>query len=193
MKRLTPLLVVIALLLTATPAQAATQTVTMSNNFFSPSPKTVNRGDKVMWTNTAGFDAHTSTGLTPLGLWSSGSVAPNKTFTTPVALIAAGTYPYKCTIHFGMNGTIKVPLSAVKAGRKITLTLASAPSGATHKFVVQKKSGSSAFATLGAVTTTTYVFNAPSAGTYQFRSALQKNGTTATAAFFSTPISVTVT
>jgi plastocyanin len=186
-----PLVVAVLVLLTATPAHAITQNVTIRDNFFDPATKAVNRGDKVLWTN-AGFNGHTTTGDAPLSFWASPTFGNGKTFLTPLALTAAGTYPYHCNIHFGMKGKIQTPLTLAKVGRKITLTLSSAPADATHKFVVQRKNGTS-FVTLGAVTTTTYVFNAPAAGTFTFRSALQKNGTTATTAFFSVPKSITVT
>jgi plastocyanin len=191
-KRRILLLATIAFLATAAPAQAITQSVSINDNFFEPATKAVNRGDKVTWTNLGtAFDGHTTTGDTPLAFWGSPRLAHNASYTTPVALTAAGTYPYHCTVHFSMKGKVQVPLTLAKSVRKITLTLSSAPADATHKFVVQRKVGS-AFQTIATVTTATYVFNATAAGTYTFRSALQKNGTTATAAFFSLPKSITV-
>ena len=191
MKRLMPLAVAVLLLFHATPAHAATQSVSMINgNKFDPATKTVNRGDKVLWTNT-GFSGHTSTGTAPLSLWGSAILAHNKTFTSPA--LGAGTYPYFCTQHQPfMKGTIKVPLGIAKSVRKITLTLNTVAADATHKYVVQQKVGS-AFKTIATVSTPTYVFNAPAAGTFTFRAALQKNGTTSPATFFSAPASIAVT
>lgn len=192
MRRTAIVLISVAVLLgLSVPARATTQAVAIADNFFNPATKSVNRGDKVMWTN-GGFNGHTTTGNSPLNYWASTTLGHNATFTTPLALVAAGTYPYHCNIHFGMSGKIRVPLSLTKTARKITLTLASAAADATHKFVVQRKVGTS-YSTIATVTTATYVFTAPSAGTYTFRTALQKNGTTATAAFFSLPVAITVT
>jgi plastocyanin len=191
MKRLTPLLVVTALLLTATPAQAATQTVSIVDNGFNPTTKTVNRGDTVKWTNT-GFQGHTTTGNTPLSLWGSVTLGHNAVFTSPV-LTAAGTYPYYCKLHATqMKGKIQVPLSLKsKVGKQITLTLASAPAATGYKYVLQRKNGTT-FATVATVTTATAVFNAPSTGSYTFRAALQKGTTVPSSAFFSQPLTVTV-
>lgn len=186
MKRLTPLFVAVVVVLTAFPASAATQDVSMvSGNKFDLATKTVNRGDKVMWTNKS-FEGHTTVNA----YWASPTVAPNKTFTEPLAL-SAGTYAYKCTIHFGMAGTIKVPLGATKSLRKITLALNTVAAPTGYKYVVQRKVGSN-FQPLVSVTTPTHVFNATAAGTYVFRAALQKGNTAPQATSFSAPVSIAV-
>jgi plastocyanin len=197
MKRLTPCLVLAAalLLVPLAPAQALTQSVDITGGTFgaySPATKPVVLGDKVKWTNK-GSAQHTSTGDAPLSLWSSPALSPpTGNYTTTVAFTAAGTYPYHCVFHSNMHGNIQTPLALSKAGGlKISLKLSTVAADATHKFVVQRKNGAN-FVTLATVTTPTYVFTAPGAGTYTFRSALQKNGTTATAAFFSAPKSITV-
>jgi plastocyanin len=191
MRRISLVLAAAAFALTASPAFAATtQSVSIADNSFSPATKTVARGDKVKWTN-GGFSGHTTTGDSPLNYWGSTTLSHNATYTTPLALTAAGTYPYHCNIHFGMKGKVQVPLTLAKTARKITLTLASAAADSSHKFVVQQKQGTT-YKTIATVSTTTFVFNAPSAGTYTFRAALQKNGTTASATFFSLPSSIAV-
>lgn len=109
-------------------------------------------------------------------------------------LLASAVPAQAATVRFGgsMKGKIQVPLTLAKSARKITLTLSSAPADGTHKFVVQRKVGNT-FTELAETTATTFVFNAPDAGTYTFRSALQKNRTTAPATFFSPTKSITVT
>ncbi len=186
-------LVAAAFLINATPSQALTQSVDVTgaafNGAYSPATKAVALGDKVKWTNK-GSAQHTVTGDSPLNLWSS-TLNPGGVYTTPLALTAAGTYPYHCVFHSSMKGKIQTPLTLTKAGLKITLKLSTVAAGTTHKFVVQRKNGAN-FVTLATVTTPTHVFTAPGAGTYTFRSALQKNGTTASTAFFSLPKSITV-
>ena len=71
---------------------------------FSPAMATANVGNIVQWTSsgtaqhTVTFDSHSElsdVSLVPGGTWE-------------VKFTAAGTYPYKCTVHPGMNGTIVV-------------------------------------------------------------------------------------
>lgn len=75
--------------------------VWIQGNAFVPSNRTVSAGTTVTWTNKEGT-VHTVTGTG----FDSGNLANNATFsfTFPVA----GTFPYHCTIHPTMAGTITV-------------------------------------------------------------------------------------
>lgn len=75
--------------------------VWIQNSSFNPSNRTVSAGTTVTWTNKEGT-VHTVTGTG----FNSGNLANNATFsfTFPVA----GTFPYHCTIHPTMAGTITV-------------------------------------------------------------------------------------
>jgi plastocyanin len=87
----------------AAPAPA-TASVSLAGKAFSPASVTVAVGGVVTWTNndsmphnvTSSSGAFHSTTLNPGQVFSF-------TFTTP------GTYPYSCTFHGGMNGTVIVP------------------------------------------------------------------------------------
>jgi len=68
---------------------------------FAPNPVTVPVGGSVTWTNNDNT-GHTSTG----GSWNSGTIAPGRSFTATFS--SAGTFPYHCTIHPGMTGTVTV-------------------------------------------------------------------------------------
>ncbi len=68
---------------------------------FSPVTRTVSVGTTVTWTNKDAA-AHTVTGTG----WGSGNLGQNATFAHTFA--AAGSFPYHCTIHSGMTGTITV-------------------------------------------------------------------------------------
>ena len=70
---------------------------------FSPSNLTIAVGDTVVWTN---HDAtpHTSTSNT--GLWNSGSLGVNQTYSRVFS--SAGAFPYHCTFHPNMIATITV-------------------------------------------------------------------------------------
>ena len=60
-------------------------------------------GTTVTWMNTDTI-AHTSTSNAEG--WNSGNVAPGGQFS--FAFQTAGTFPYRCTIHPGMVGTVVV-------------------------------------------------------------------------------------
>src|SRR5262249_39246675 len=75
----------------------------LGNRAYNPDGLTIATGTTVTWTNNDSI-AHTSTSDT--SGWNSGTVAPGGsfafTFQTP------GTFPYHCTIHPGMIGTVVV-------------------------------------------------------------------------------------
>jgi plastocyanin len=94
----------------AVPVLAADQTVTMTGSTFDPATVTIQAGDTVTWTNADQLD-HDATAndgswaTATFGLGGSGAV----TFQM------AGTYPYYCTIHPGMTGTVIVQAAATPA------------------------------------------------------------------------------
>jgi plastocyanin len=68
---------------------------------FNPGTRTVSVGTTVTWTNKDGV-AHTVTGSG----WGSGNLAQNAPFAH--TFDTAGSYPYHCSIHTSMTGTITV-------------------------------------------------------------------------------------
>ncbi len=70
---------------------------------FNPSIITVIAGTRITWTNKDGV-THTVTSDT--GLFDSGSVSSNGTFSYMFS--TPGTYPYHCTIHPSMTATVVV-------------------------------------------------------------------------------------
>jgi len=85
------------------PAAAAAQIV-IDNFAFSPMNLTVRPGQSVTVVN---HDSTTHTLTSSGGKFDTGPVTPGKsaTFTAPAT---AGTYPYVCTIHASMHGTLTV-------------------------------------------------------------------------------------
>jgi plastocyanin len=82
----------------------ATTSVNLQNSTFTPSAIVVSPSAVVTFTNSDGISHNVnfaSTAITSIGDWASG----DRTATMPVA---PGTYSYTCTIHAGMNGTVKV-------------------------------------------------------------------------------------
>jgi plastocyanin len=76
---------------------------TLGNRAFTPDDLSVAVGTTVIWTNSDSI-AHTSTSDAPG--WNSGAVAPGGQFS--VAFQTAGTFPYHCSIHPGMVGSVVV-------------------------------------------------------------------------------------
>jgi plastocyanin len=75
---------------------------------FYPDTLRVSAGTTVTWVNcddVAGTDAHTTTSST--GVWSSPFFPEGQTYTAPV-FNQAGAFPYFCTPHPSMRGTIIV-------------------------------------------------------------------------------------
>jgi len=93
-------------------SKAATVTVTVGNGgfFFFPSSVTIQPGDTVQWTWSAG--GHSSTSGTPglpNGLWDSGILNQGATFSHTFP--SAGSFPYFCSPHgacCGMVGSVTV-------------------------------------------------------------------------------------
>lgn len=111
---------------TARDAAAAPQTephVDAREEYFYPSSVTVRRGGTVVWdwTGEATHDAVDETGM---ALFDSGPTppgGPSFSFT----FVAAGSYPYVCTLHAGMSGRVEVPIRAAAADGGATVVWSS--------------------------------------------------------------------
>jgi plastocyanin len=91
---------------TQTPASGtggAGAQVTLSNFAFAPAMITVKVGDSVTWTNK---DSTTHTVTADDKSFASGDLANGATFSFTFA--KAGTFPYHCSIHPSMTGTVVV-------------------------------------------------------------------------------------
>ena len=75
----------------------------LSNRAYMPDNLDIAVGTTVTWMNTDS-ESHTST--SDATGWNSGTVAPGGRFS--FAFQAAGTFPYHCSIHPGMVGTVVV-------------------------------------------------------------------------------------
>ena len=88
----------------APPASAA---VTVSNNKFTPDNSVIQTGGTVTWTWAAASDFHNVTftsGPAPLPA----SSATQNTGSHAATITNVGTYSYHCTIHAGMDATVRV-------------------------------------------------------------------------------------
>ena len=75
----------------------------MTTSAFGANPLTVSVGTTVTWTNNDSI-AHDS--VSNGGLWSSPVLSPGQSF--QFKFTTAGTFPYRCTIHPNMVGTVTV-------------------------------------------------------------------------------------
>jgi len=73
----------------------------LGSRAFSPGELNVAVGTTVTWRNT---DSTSHTSTSNATGWNSGIIAPGGQFS--FARQAAGTFPYHCTIHPGMVGTV---------------------------------------------------------------------------------------
>jgi plastocyanin len=81
---------------------------TLTTGAFSPNPIQVSVGTTVTWTNNDA-QPHTVTSgenATPSGLFNSPIMAPQATFEH--TFTEAGEFPYFCTLHPNMVGTVSV-------------------------------------------------------------------------------------
>jgi plastocyanin len=84
-------------------AKPKTYTVTMDVTTFRPEALTLKAGDKVVWVNKD-FFPHTAT--SKAAAFDSGSVATGGSWSH--TFTKSGKYPYICTFHPTMKGTIRV-------------------------------------------------------------------------------------
>ncbi len=92
-------------------AQTTVTTIAIETAGFSPAQITVPAGTTVRWVNNDTVNAHTTTSTVQGGQdsWDSHGLAANQAFSQ--TFMTPGTYPYHCTIHPGMNGTVIVTAS----------------------------------------------------------------------------------
>jgi plastocyanin len=82
---------------------ARQNSVTMKGLAFNPSSLTIIKGANVTWTND---DSTTHTVTSDTGAFESGNLSPGNSFTHQFS--DTGTFPYHCSIHTFMKGTITV-------------------------------------------------------------------------------------
>ena len=90
------------------PSAAADVTVTIQGNntinSYAPNPVTVRVGQTIAWRNA---DSITHTATQDSGGFNTGTIAAGA-ISAATMMNTAGTFPYHCTIHPGMVGTVSV-------------------------------------------------------------------------------------
>ena|SRR5215217_4246981 len=168
----------------AGPVSAAQSTVVADDNFFNPSSKTVNQGDKVNWLNSttpSDDNDHTST-ANLFNLWNK-NLPNGSAASTYFTFGRAGAFAYHCEVHpTTMKATVKVKLKATRLDSNswtIRMATTNAPTGFVHE-VQRRKQGTTTWFTLATTTNATARFDAPSAGTWQLRGRYKQTGGSAT-------------
>jgi plastocyanin len=99
---------------------AASESVSISGFAFTPTSVTVSIGDTVTWTNS---DAVVHTATADDGSWDAGNI-PAGGGTGAVVFTAAGSFPYHCTIHTQMTGSVTVLAAATTTAPTAGTTMA---------------------------------------------------------------------
>jgi plastocyanin len=194
-RRAAPLGIVLALVFQS-PASATEVFVGIFNNVFEPESVAIKQGDTVTWQNF-GTSTHTTSGDHPLNYWHSGVLSNGESFS--VVFTAAGTFPYHCDLHSGMDGTVKVRLRVAPrsgpVGTIFFIKLATENPMSPFVFDVQKRDPGGVFVDWRTgVTSKSVAFDSAGmpTGTYQFRSRV-RNTSTGGVSDWSRPASIQVT
>jgi len=122
MKLSTRLAVALLLLLGQFSALAATVTIEVGDNFYSPENVTINPGDVVVWRNV-GSGLHPTVSET--SAWSTFTISPTNTTAQVTGLTAGTTFKYYCSAHsFVSNGTRQGMIGSITVRSVATPTLA---------------------------------------------------------------------
>ncbi len=175
---------------------ASASTATVSDFQFQPKNIFPPIGGEVRW-DFAGPSIHTVTDNTGMGLYDSGSRGPGSSYS--FAFPAAGNYPFRCTIHAQMRGSVQIPVAVSPASGGVatpfSITWASGAPPAGYVYDVQvRRAGSSTWQYYRQGTITTSAVFTPDAGLgiYSFQARIRQVAT-GRAAAFSTPVSINVT
>ena len=104
--------------------------MTMADFSFSPATITVSQGDTVTWSNSGPDEPHTATG----DGFDTGQVAVGSSASATFA--QAGNFPYVCSLHANMSGTVRVLASASGGSGEATDTASDAPAPASEAAAV---------------------------------------------------------
>jgi plastocyanin len=139
------------------------------DNHFSAVTTSTKPGYSVRWKNR-GSRTHSTTSAGALK-WDI-RLAPGSRYWG--SFYSSGTFPYKCTIHSGMSGRVSVAMVSTKSasGHRIRWASRAAPSG--QRYVVQSRRAGGTFSVWKRTDDPSALFAPNRAGTYEFRSVLQR-------------------
>ncbi|MCA8831539.1 T9SS type A sorting domain-containing protein [Hymenobacter pini] len=122
MKLSTRLVLMVVLLLAQLSALAATITIEVGDNYYSPENVTINPGDVVVWRNV-GSGVHPT--VSESNAWSTFTISPSTPTNTISTLMAGTTFKYYCSAHsFVSNGIRQGMIGSITVRTVATPTLA---------------------------------------------------------------------
>jgi plastocyanin len=160
-------------------AAPTTVAVSIGASAYAPTMANAPQGKTVQWTNNHTTN-HAIVDSSGMGLFGSGNIAPNATYS--FVFTSAGTYAYRDAATTSMTGKVTVPLVLARSSStSVTVTWASAapPSGYVADIQVRLP-GASAFVNWrSAQTGTTASYTRPTGknGQFTFRARLRKPAT----------------
>ncbi len=101
-------------------APASVVSVTISGFAFNPSVLTITAGTTVSWTNQDTVTHTTTSDSGSLETWNSGLLSPDGKGVFTKTFDMVGSFPYHCSIHTDMHGTIIV-LPAAQTSSQVTI------------------------------------------------------------------------
>lgn len=118
------------------PATAGGPTVSVADMRFTPASLKVGLGATVTWSFPDAM-AHTTTSTQ--GFWDSGSKSGGDTF--QLVFESAGSFPYRCTFHPSMRGSVLVPVFKTGSAAEGWTLRWGTSAGNTYDVQVRKGSG----------------------------------------------------
>ncbi len=183
------LALVLALIACATSAGMATADIPAASevevqardDWFLPFVASVPRGGSVVWTFTGAERSHTATDSSGMALFDSGIVEPEGP-SFSYRFLAAGRYPYTCTVHpVEMNGYVEVPIALSRergrVGHPVRVRWAVGPASDGRLYDVQiKPPGGTWTSWMDGVTGPGATFEPDRDGRFRFRARLRGPG-----------------
>jgi plastocyanin len=154
-----------AALVGAPSAVGGASTITATNNVFTPAKTNVAQGTSVTWSFSG---THTTT--SNQSFWNSNLRSTGSTYSK--AMPSAGKFPYHCTVHAGMNGSIVVPLKAsgsASSGWTLRWSASSAANGRAFDVQFRRMGRTEWRSFRNNTTAATGLFNPTRSATYQLR------------------------
>jgi len=127
----------VAVLSWSPPARGANTNLNIVNFAFSPNTATISVNDTVTWTWVG--SPHSTTSDT--GVWDSGVFSAGHTFTR--AFTSAGSFPFHCTVHPFMTGTITVQAANIPPTVALTTPANGSVFAAPSSFTLTAKASDS--------------------------------------------------
>lgn len=151
-------------------------TVTVQDFSFTPATAKGSQGKQILWA-FKGPSNHTATDTSGMGLFNSGVHGAGSSYS--FLFIAAGRYPYHCSIHPFMTGIVSVPIRVPSTGHLgtpflVTWSSVRAPAGIVFDVQVKKPGALRYVAFKPGVVARRAYFTPGRKGTYRFRARIRK-------------------